>query len=54
MDFLTVGKKIGELEVLLASIDCGTLETKKNTTNKRIKQKSLQLLKELQEELKYK
>ena len=41
MNLLKVGKKIGELEGLMSKIDCGTLVTKKNTTNGNIKHRAL-------------
>lgn len=50
MNLLNIGKKVGELEGLISKIDCGTLVTKKNTTNENIKYRALKILKELQEE----
>lgn len=51
MNLLNIGKKIGELEGLISKIDCGTLVTKKNQTNKDVRHRSLKLLRELQVEL---
>ncbi|CUO85017.1 hypothetical protein [Clostridium paraputrificum] len=51
MNFLNVGRKIGELEGLISKIDCGTLVTKKNQTNQCIKLRALKLLEELQNEV---
>lgn len=52
MDLLNIGMKIGQLEGLISKIDCGSLVTKKNTQNEKIKHSSLKLLKELKMELK--
>lgn len=52
LDLLNIGVKIGELEGLISKIDCGTLVTKKNTTNSNIKKRALKILKELHDDFK--
>ncbi len=52
MNLITIGKLLGELQGMVSSIDTGTFETKKNNINSSIKKRSLELIRDLEREIK--